>query len=153
MHWRNEQIYHLRQAEPLTREQQDVYFEKVVAALFSKEQPEQLLFSYLEQSECIGYGGLVHIDWRNRHAEISFIMKTELEPSAFQFHWGNYLSLIEEVAFQELQLHKIYTYAYDLRPHLYDALELAGYQKEATLKEHCFFNGRFIDVIVHAKYA
>lgn len=37
MKWRNEQIYHLRQKEPLTIDQQDAYFENVVAKLFDKE--------------------------------------------------------------------------------------------------------------------
>jgi hypothetical protein len=38
MQWRNEQIYHLRQAKPLTQEDQDAYFENVVAKLFDQEQ-------------------------------------------------------------------------------------------------------------------
>ncbi|MDP5048190.1 MAG: hypothetical protein NWQ39_07260, partial [Saprospiraceae bacterium] len=51
MKWRNEQIYHLRQKVPLTIEQQDVYFEKVVAKLFDQEQPNQILFSFLKNEE------------------------------------------------------------------------------------------------------
>ncbi len=39
MKWRNEQIYHLRQKEPLTAEQQDAYFENIAAKLFDQEQP------------------------------------------------------------------------------------------------------------------
>lgn len=63
MQWRNEQIYHLRQAGPLTKEKQNAYFENVVAKLFNQEQPNQILFSFLKDDECIGYGGLVHINW------------------------------------------------------------------------------------------
>ena len=40
MNWRNEQIYHLRQNEPLTKEKQDKYFFEVIADLFEKDQPE-----------------------------------------------------------------------------------------------------------------
>lgn len=122
MKWRNEQIYHLRQAEPLTKEKQDWYFENVVAKLFDQEQPSQILFSYLKNEECIGYGGLVHINWQDKHAEISFIMATELEAEGFEFHWKTYLGLIEQVAFEELHLHKIFTYAFDIRSRLYTAL-------------------------------
>ncbi len=39
MRWRNEQIYHLRQNEPLTEEKQEKYFQNVVAGLFEKEKP------------------------------------------------------------------------------------------------------------------
>jgi RimJ/RimL family protein N-acetyltransferase len=55
------------------------------------------------------------------------------------------------VAFQELKLHKIFTYAFDLRPHLYSTLEKCGFYEEARLKEHCFFDGKYIDVIIHRK--
>jgi len=152
MKWRNEQIYHLRQSSPLTKEMQDKYFEEVIPALFNQDQSPQLLFSYLKGDTCIGYGGLVHINWLDRNAEISFIINTSLEKEAFHYHWKKYLSLIEEVAFQELNLHKIYTYAFDLRQHLYEALEAARFQKEATLKAHCYFDGQFKDVLIHAKF-
>lgn len=151
MQWRNEQMYHLRQNAPLTKEQQDLYFNTVVAGLFEQEKPGQILFSYLENEQCIGYGGLVHIDWVHQHAEISFIMDTRLETSSFEWHWKNYLPLIEELAFSELKLHKVFTYAYDLRPLLYTALEASGFTKEAVLKDHCLFDGHFVDVVIHSK--
>ena len=91
MKWRNEQIYHLRQAEPLTVEMQNNYFENVVSKLFAQEKPSQLLFSYLENDKCIGYGGLVHINWLDKNAEISFIMDTSLEEREFSKHWSIYL--------------------------------------------------------------
>ena len=78
MQWRNEQIYHLRQAKPLTAADQENYFVNTVAKLFDEEKPAQILFSYLENDVCIGYGGLVHINWIDKNAEISFIMNTEL---------------------------------------------------------------------------
>lgn len=151
MQWRNEQLYHLRQAKPLTEEDQEYYFNHVVAKLFEQKQPDQLLFSYLKNGECIGYGGLVHVNWIDKNAEISFIMETKLEESEFEMQWGVYLELIEQVAFKELKLHKLFVYAFDLRPHLYQAIEKKGYKKEAVLKEHCLFEKQYIDVIIHRK--
>lgn len=151
MKWRNEQLYHLRQNKPLTTDDQDRYFKEVVLKLFDQEKPDQLLFSYLENNRCIGYGGLVHINWIDRNAEISFVMDTAREKDEFHKHWSVYLGLIEEVAFSELDLHKIYTYAFDLRPHLYEVLENKGYQREATFKEHRFYNGEYKSVVVHSK--
>lgn len=152
MQWRNEQIYHLRQNSLLKEEDQENYFQNVVAKLFEQESPNQILFSYLKNGVCIGYGGLVHINWIDKNAEISFIMKTELEQKEFKKHWGTYLDLIEQVAFKELHLHKVFTYAFDMRPQLYIALEEKNYSREAILKEHCFFNNAFIDVIIHSKF-
>lgn len=151
MKWRNEQIYHLRQSQPLTIQDQDNYFNTIINQLFDAEKPNQLLFSYLENDKCIGYGGLVHINWIDKNAEISFIMNTELEKECFQLHWVNYLELIEQLAFKELGLHKIYIYAFDLRPHLYEAVESVQYIKETILKEHCYFQNKFIDVVIHSK--
>jgi RimJ/RimL family protein N-acetyltransferase len=151
MKWRNEQVYHLRQSKQISKEEQEQYFENVIDKLFDQEKPNQILFSYLENDICIGYGGLVHINWIDKNAEISFLMNTQLENDFFEYHWGIYLDIIEKVAFKELNLHKIFVYAFDLRPHLYKALELKQFNKEVVLKEHCFFNNKFIDVVIHSK--
>lgn len=152
MRWRNEQLYHLRQVKPLTKDDQDTYFENTIKKLFERENPEQVLFSYLENGSCIGYGGLVHINWADKNAEISFIINPELEKKLFEFHWKTYLGLIEEIAFGELNMHKIFTYAFDLRPLLYKAVESAGYVSEARLKEHMLFDDRYVDVLIHSKF-
>jgi RimJ/RimL family protein N-acetyltransferase len=151
MEIRNEQIYHLRQAKPLTKEDQERYFATTISELFNQEKPSQVLFSVLKNGAFIGYGGLVHINWIDRNAEISFVMKTDLEKNHFEEIWINYLSLLEKAAFVGMNFHKIYTYAFDLRPHLYEALEKSGFHREAVLKEHCFFEGKFIDVVIHSK--
>ncbi|MFT4800409.1 MAG: RimJ/RimL family protein N-acetyltransferase [Flavobacteriaceae bacterium] len=150
--WRNEQVYHLRQDKPLTEQDQELYFKTVVSKLFDEEQPHQILFSYLQNGICIGYGGLVHINWIDKNAEISFIMNTKLEKDYFATHWKTFLKLIEQVAFKELNLYKIFTFAFDLRPHLYAPTEAAGFVKEAILKQHCCFNGEYKDVIIHSKF-
>lgn len=151
MDWRNEQIYHLRQKELLTKEKQDWYFENVISNLFEEKNPSQLLFSYLENGVCIGYGGLVHINWVDKNAEISFIINTSLEKYFFETHWLTYLSLVEKVAFESANLHKIFTFAFDLRPYLYPIFEKGGFINEAILKEHCFWNQRFYNAVIHSK--
>ncbi|WP_273513970.1 GNAT family N-acetyltransferase [Roseivirga sp.] len=151
MQWRNEQIYHLRQSEPLTKEKQDWYFANVVERLFDQENPEQILFSFLKGDTCVGYGGLVHMNWLDKNAELSFIMETSLEKEHFNTIWSVYLTLIERVAFEDLKMHKLYVYAFDLRPHLYETLEKNNYFQDARLKDHCFFEGKAKDVVIHSK--
>jgi RimJ/RimL family protein N-acetyltransferase len=152
MQMRNEQMYHLRQSTVLTKKSQDQYFKNVVSNLFVKEKPDQILFSVLKSDEFIGYGGLVHINWLDKYAEISFIMKTELEKINFEYFWINYLCLIQKVAFEELMFHKLFTYAFDVRPHLYKVLEKAGFNEEATLKKHHLFGDKYVDVLIHSKF-
>lgn len=150
--WRNQQIAILRQKEPLTAEKQDLYFEQVVAKLFDQEKPEQLLFSFLENELLIGYGGLVHIDWESRNAEVSFLSNTERanDPELFESDWTVYLKILRRVASQELDFIKIYTYAYDRRPLLYQALEKSSFVQEAKLKNHVVIDGECVDVLIHS---
>jgi RimJ/RimL family protein N-acetyltransferase len=151
MKWRNEQIYHLRQTVPLTKEDQDAYFGNVVFKLFEEEEPSQILFSLIENEICIGYGGLVHINWENKNAEISFIINTNLEKDRFHEIWLAYLRLIEELAFGVLIFHKIYTFAFDVRPNLYEVFHQSHFIEEARLKQHVIFKGNLIDVLIHSK--
>jgi RimJ/RimL family protein N-acetyltransferase len=146
MKWRNEQIYHLRQKEPLTIEQQDAYFENVVAKLFDQEQPNQILFSFLKNEELIGYGGLVHINWEDRNAEVSFLSKNV----DFLDLWLLYLDVLKKVAFLELNLNKIYTYAYDIRPELYGILESSNFILESIFSNHVVNGTKTYDVRVHS---
>ncbi len=150
--WRNEQIYHLRQEKLLTEIDQENYFKNVVNKSFDQEKPNQLLFSLIKNDLCIGYGGLVHMNWNDKNAEISFIMDTKLEKKYFSTNWKIFLKLIEKVAFIELNFHKIFTFAIDLRPNLFPVIEDVGYIKEAFLKEHYYWNNNFIDVIIHSKF-
>lgn len=154
MHWRNEQIDILRQKEPLTPEMQDVYYTNVVSTLFEEQYPGQLLFSFLENSVLIGYGGLVHIDWESKNAEISFITATSRNRDHSQFtkDWTTYLSILIRIVKEQLMFKKIYTYAYDIRPHLYPILISAGFVEEARLKNHILINNNYFDVVIHAYY-
>ncbi len=151
MQWRNEQMYHLRQEKFLTEKDQDQYFDKVINKLFEQKYPEQILFSFLYKEQCIGYGGLVHINWKEKSAEISFLMQTELEKKYFEQNWSVFLKLIEKVAFTELNLHKIFTYAYDLRPNLYPVLEKLGFYLAERLKNKYEIDNQIFDVVIHEK--
>ena len=146
MNMRNEQIYHLRQNKPLKPVDQDNYFTNVISKLFDTDQPNQILFSFLKNGVFAGYGGLVHINWIDKNAEISFIMNTNSEKKNFYKYWKIYLKLIEDVGFKELNFNKLYTYAYDLRPQLYVVLEDSGYSKEKEIID------KSIKIIIHSKF-
>lgn len=149
--WRNEQIYHLRQERLLNKDDQERYFTKKIIKLFKQTQPNQILFSFLKNGKCIGYGGLVHINWIDKHAEISFIMNTALELCDFDLNWTKFLKQVEKVAFIELNFHKLFVYAFDLRPHLYTTLKKNNYFLDAKLKEHCLYKEKYIDVVIYSK--
>jgi RimJ/RimL family protein N-acetyltransferase len=153
MRWRNEQMYHLRQSIPLSKDEQDYYFKTRIAKLFDEEYPVQFLFSFLKNDKCIGYGGLVHINWKDSNAEISFVMQTSEESENFKKNWTIFLKLIEKVAFDHLEFKKIYIYSFDLRPKLYEVTNENHFIQEARLKNHVFSGDAFFDVLIHSKFS
>ena len=152
MNWRNNQLDILRQETILSIEQQEHYFKTVVDKLFDIEEPKQLLFSFLENNKLIGYGGLVHIDWEIKTAEISFLTETSRNINADMFisDWVNYLSILKKVANDYLNFKSIYTYAFDLRPNLYIALQEAGFTEINRHKNHIQIDDKKVDVVIHS---
>ncbi len=152
--WRNEQIDILRQKEPLSAADQDRYFESVIAPSFRAKQPDQILFSMTKSHDLVGYGGLVHINWSDKNAEISFLLDTAYNssPENFKRLWTVYLELLPKIAFEQLHFKKIYTYAYETRTILFPILEENGFVEEARLKQHALVNGEYKDVIIHSLF-
>lgn len=151
MNWRNGQIYHLRQKEILTKEDQEKYFTDIIHPSFKEKYPNQVLFSFLKGDQCIGYGGLVHIDWDNKSAEISFIMDTALENTSFEINWNKFIYLIEKIAFNVLLLKRLTVFSYELRPKLYSVLNSNNYLFDKRIKNHTVFKDELVDALIHYK--
>jgi len=151
MHWRNAQLKVLRQREPLTPEKQERYYQGVILPSFAEKTPRQILFSYLHKEELIGYGGLVHISWEDRRAEVSFLVDPDRvgDSSIYSQDFSLYLSLIKQAAFQHLGFMRVFTETYDIRPHHISILESSGFQLEGRLKAHVWIDGKPVDSLIH----
>lgn len=151
MQWRNEQMFHLRQNKKLTREDQETYFNTTILPLFSQKKPSQVIFSLLQENSCIGYGGLVHIDWNKLEAEVSFLMNTSLESQRFEELWSKFLKMLNVVAFDELGLVRIFTYAYDLRQELYPPILKNNFKLTRRIPSALVKSHKSHDVLIHTK--
>jgi RimJ/RimL family protein N-acetyltransferase len=152
MKWRNEQSTALRNNQKLTKKKQDEYFKNNILPTFSQKQPTQMLFSFFFNQKLIGYGGLVHIDWKNQNAEISFLLATDRnKPQQYTKEFMAFLQLIIQVASQT-SLKKIYTNGYSNRKYAFKALPLCGFVQEGILKKHKLINGKFYDIIYYAYF-
>lgn len=149
--WRNEQMDALRQSTPLSDEDQRRYFREVVTPTMSQAQPRMILVSYLLDGTCIGYGGLVHLDWQAGRAEVSFLVATHrtLDAAAYRADFTAFLALLRQLAFERLPLKRLFTETYDIRPHHVAALEAAGFRPEGRLRRHQFVAGRLVDTLFH----
>lgn len=149
--WRNDQMAILRQNAPLTHSAQETYYRDVVMATFSDEHPAQILLSYLLDGKCIGYGGMVRIDWNLKQAEVSFLVDSlrAIDKETYKTDFSHFLKLIKEIAFNDLYLKRLYTETYDIRPLHISVLESQGFLQEERLKGHVQKNGLTMDSIIH----
>ncbi len=148
--WRNAQIDVLRQLTPLSTTDQDNYFSNIVLPQLTQEQPEQILFALLEDSQLVGYGGFVHIVWSDRRAEVSFLTDmNRSEHQVFSQDWSEYLTLLVQLA-QKIGFHKLTTETYSIRPDLIRILENFGFTQEGLLRDHHLINGAPVDSFAHA---
>ena len=152
--WRNMQMDILRQNVEISEFQQRQYFKHIIEPTFSQSQPTIILFSILKDSSLIGYGGLVHINWEAKTAEISFLLEPSLNNHIRSFTeiFDEFLLFIQKISFELLSIEKIYTYAYDIRTYLYPPLEKHGFECEARLKNHTKVGNELCDIVIHAKY-
>ncbi len=152
--WRNDQMYILRQTIVLTVKDQLNYYNKNIKKSFYSKKPVVILFSFLLDQTCIGYGGLVHIDWNTKTAEISFLNNTLRSKSklVYQKDLLIFLKLIFMITFNDLKLSKLVTETYNIRPWTIEILEKSGFKKEGILKKHVDIDGKLYDSILHSKF-
>jgi hypothetical protein len=151
MEWRNAQIDVLRQDRLLTVADQDNYFKNVVLPLFDQEWPKQLLFSFLYKGELIGYGGLVHIHWGDKRAEVSFLLDNKRVASneLYKAEFSVFLTLLKQVAFNDIMFNRLYTETFDIRPFHISILEENGFVPEGRMREHVLIEGKYYDSLIH----
>ena len=72
--WRNDSIKFLRQNRKISKKEQILYFKKNIYEQTLSKRPKQILFAFKKDNILIGYGGLVHISWENKNAELSLLL-------------------------------------------------------------------------------
>lgn len=151
MGWRNDQMDILRQNTLLTPERQETYYHETLLPSYDEKFPKQILFSILLDDKCIGYGGLVHIDWKIKQAEVSFLLETSRKEGtpSYGSDFKAFLHVIKKVAFEDLQFVSLITETYDVRPSHLAALESEGFVEEKRTPKAVEIKGKRVDAIFH----
>jgi len=149
--WRNEQISVLRQSTILSDEDQINYYENFIKPSYTDKKTKIILFSFLLDGECIGYGGLTNIHWEDKRTELSFLVSTDRTKDAklYESDFKNFIELIKIVAFDDLQLNRIFTETYDLRDLHISILEKCGFQLEGRMRQHVRIDNNYVDSLLH----
>lgn len=117
--------------------------------------PTNILLAIRLDGKLIGYGGLVHISWQDKRAEVSFL----LEPDKADAHphyagtFAHYLHTVSELAFTDLQFNRLFTETWSTRSVHIQALESAGFVREGVMKEHTIQDGVYTDSVIHGRLA
>jgi len=149
--WRNAQMDVLRQSAPISPAQQRDYYAANVWPAMAMPEPSNILLIFERRGAPIGYGGLVHVAWAHRRAEISFLLDPALvnAPDEYARCFGAFLSLMKELAFEDLDFERLFTETYATRQHHISILEANGFRFEGTLKHHVILDGRPVDSLMH----
>lgn len=150
-HWRNAQMGVLRQAEPITTQQQVRYYSTCVWPTLADPRPANILLSLLEEGRPIGYGGLVHIAWEHRRAEVSFLLDEQFtwDPGVYAPYFSIFLNLVKRLAFDGMGMHRLFTETYATRTHHIEVLQANGFQFEGSMRHHVRIAGRWVDSLLH----
>lgn len=149
--WRNDQLAVLRQDRPITSEEQSHYFNTLVWPDKAAKEPRNMLLSYHFENRIIGYGGLVHISWRDKRAEVSFLLDPDHTKHGIDYEqaFATWLEMMKLLAFDVLLLSRLTTETYQTRSENISVLDQAGYKREGLLRGHVLIEGSPVDAILH----
>ena len=151
--WRNAQMDVLRQAAPISAEQQQRYFAQHIWPTLALPQPANVLLALHHQGQLIGYGGLVHIAWEHRRAEVSFLLDDARthDAAGYAADFSAFLNLLATVAFDDLGFRRLFTETYAMRHHHIQVLQANGFELEGVLRQHVLINGEPVDSLMHGR--
>ena len=149
--WRNDQISVLRQNKILTDADQENYYQELMKKSFFNPKPNEILFSFLLDDTCIGYGGMVYVDWNKKTAEISFITETKRANlnEIYQNDFTAFITILFRISFSELLFNKLTTETYGIRTNTLRILDQLGFQLKKIDKKKILINNEMCDSFHH----
>lgn len=149
--WRNAQMDVLRQNAPISEAAQSRYYATQIWPQKLSSMPDNILLAIEKRSELIGYGGLVHIDWADRRAEISLLLDPEIEarPKARAEIFRQFLMIVKRIAFEHLDLAKLTVETFETRSDYIRLFDEIGFAREGRLRGHVLIDGVRVNSILH----
>jgi|LakMenEpi03Aug12_release.lakeMendotaPanAssembly.Ray.scaffolds.fasta_scaffold237152_2 RimJ/RimL family protein N-acetyltransferase len=149
--WRNQSIKYLRQNKKISKKNQSKYFKKYIQKQKSLKKPKDIIFLFKKNSNLIGYGGLVHISWENKNAELSFLLNPKIfSKKIHKLYFEKCIDLLINFSFKVCKLKKIYTQTFSYRKTNINLLKKSGFSYEGLLKKHLFKKKKFYNIIIQS---
>lgn len=123
--------------------------EKWYTDLTSNENAVVFGIETVQKPMYIGNVWLWNIDWRHRKAELRILIG---EKNYLGKGYGSEaIEMMTQLAFKNLNLHKVYAYVLESNPRARKAFEKAGFIIEGVLRKDRFVDGKYEDVRLVAK--
>ena len=149
--WRNIEDYrkHFREYRELNSDDQLKWYERFVV-----NDPGTLMFGIVDlmTNELVGACGLCYINWVQRNADLSLYIGKEnryVETDENGFAWDA-MQVLFRYAFEELNLHKIWTEIYVIDERKKQLFERFGMNQDAILRENYFYKGQYINSYIYS---
>ena len=110
----------------------------------------QFAVETLSSGILIGRCGFIHVDWKNRLAEIGILIGEKAFRN--QGYGSDAISVLCRFGFEELNLHKLKVSVFDCNLPAIRAYEKCGFEREGVLKSEIFREGAYHDVIQMALF-
>jgi RimJ/RimL family protein N-acetyltransferase len=149
---RNEQMDLLRQENPISKEEQIQYYEKYIWPELKSDNPKNILLSYKYKDELIGYGGLVHLSWVDKRAEMSFLLDSSIvkNDNHRNIYMSNFITLVKNICFNQLSFNRLYTETFEFRKFHIKVLCNNGFKEEGCMRQHIYVDNQYYDSILHS---
>jgi diamine N-acetyltransferase len=140
--WRNSpDVYRFfYEYEPLSLITQKAWFDKLV----QKNDEKFWLVETLQDKQPIGTVGLIHIDWRNRKAELARVLIIEEHRQHGQ--GSEVICLLLRYFFDHMNMNRLYCDTFSTNQYAVAFYEKLGFKHEGTFRQHVFKDGQYRDL-------
>jgi len=151
--WRNEQVKVLRHNHPISYNEQILYYKNNVWNECNQDYPSQILLSFHLNDVLIGYGGLVHINWKSMIAEMSFLLETSRtkNKSNYQNDMKKFISILTLIAFDRLNFKKITTESFNFRKKTIEVLNNSNFKVDKNSNTHLGEKGSIFHSLINER--
>jgi hypothetical protein len=109
--------------------------------------PQDIMFCIEAENRLIGVCGLTHIDWKERHAEVSIYIGDSIMRS--KGYAEQSIAFLLDYGFKTLGLHRIYAMIYEYNEVSIKLFEKCDFKYEGKHRKAHFYNGQFWDELIY----
>jgi len=127
---------------PVSRLEEEKYLEKMM----SKNDEQKHMVIENKKGQYIGQISLIHIDWKNRNAELGIVIGNKKD-------WGKgygteAIKMVLNYGFYQMNLNNIYLWVFEYNSRGIRCYEKCGFKKDGALRKSHFYQGKFYHKIL-----